>query len=85
MAGNQGAMLDTTKPTKPERWIPWNPSFIVTLKKIHNPTAMYAKRAECIRVPIDQPVGFDFEVGECVAPYEVTPLSWTGKGFDPQR
>ena len=57
------------KPTKPEKWIPWNPTFTVVLKKMNNPTAMYVKRAECIHIPIEQLVGFDLEVGECVAPY----------------
>ena len=51
------------------RWIPWNPTLRVTLKEIRKPIPMYMKRVS-LPVPVrDQPVGFDFEAGDWVAPY----------------
>jgi hypothetical protein len=51
------------------RWIPWNPTLRVTLKAIRKPIPMYMKRVS-LPVPVrDQPVGFDFEAGDWVAPY----------------
>lgn len=51
------------------RWIPWNPTLRITLKNIRKPIPMYHKRVS-LPVPIlSQPVGFDFEVGDWVAPY----------------
>jgi hypothetical protein len=50
------------------RWIPWNPTLRVILKEIRNPIPMYMKRVS-LPVPVrDQPVGFDFEAGDWVAP-----------------
>lgn len=51
------------------RWIPWNPTLRVTLKKIRKPIPMYTKRID-MPIPVqDHPVGFDFEVGDWVVPY----------------
>ncbi|MFA7054047.1 MAG: carboxypeptidase-like regulatory domain-containing protein [Kiritimatiellia bacterium] len=51
------------------RWIPWNPTLRVTLKEIRKPIPMYLKRVSLPMPVRDQPVGFDFEAGEWVAPY----------------
>lgn len=51
------------------RWIPWNPTLRVTLKEIRKPIPMYVK---CVSLPMpvqSQPIGFDFEAGDWVAPY----------------
>lgn len=51
------------------RNIPWNPTLRITLKEIRKPIPMYMKRVS-LPVPVrDQPVGFDFEAGDWVAPY----------------
>jgi len=51
------------------RNIPWNPTLRVTLKAIRKPIPMYMKRVSLPMPVRDQPVGFDFEAGEWVAPY----------------
>jgi len=52
------------------RWLPWNPTVTLVLKKKRNPGAMYAQRVEWIKVPVyDTPVGYDLEVGDWAAPY----------------
>lgn len=51
------------------RWIPWNPTFQITLKEMRKPIPMIAKKAK-IKIPKkNQPFGFDFEVGDLVEPY----------------
>jgi hypothetical protein len=51
------------------RWQPWNPTVTVVLKERRNPIAMYAKNFD-VRIPVlDQPVGFDLQRGDWVAPH----------------
>jgi hypothetical protein len=50
-------------------WQPWNPVVTVVLKEQRNPIPMYAKPVDTT-VPLrDSGVGFDFEVGDWVAPH----------------
>lgn len=52
------------------RWEPWNLKVKVVLKEKRNPVAMYAKRTDFIKVPaLDNPVGYDLEKGDWVAPH----------------
>ena len=51
------------------RWIPWNPTLQVTLKEIRKPIPMYVKKVEYKLPKYDVPLGFDFKVGDWVAPY----------------
>lgn len=51
------------------RWIPWNPVLQVTMKEIRKPIPMYVKKVECKLPKYDVPIGFDFKVGDWVAPY----------------
>jgi hypothetical protein len=51
------------------RWIPWDPMIHVTLKEIRKPIPMIAKRVET-KFPKDaKSMGFDFLVGDWVAPH----------------
>ena len=50
------------------RWMPLNQSLAVTLKKVRNPVPMYARSIYGLTIPCDQPVGFDLEIGDLVAP-----------------
>ncbi len=52
------------------RWEPWNPTAEVTLKKKHNPVAMFSNNTDIIKIPIvNEPAGYDLEKGDWVAPY----------------
>jgi len=53
------------------RWLPWNPTIEVELKRIVNPIPMYVKPYEKIIAPpeTDNQVGFDFQKGDWVQPY----------------
>ncbi len=51
------------------RWQPWNPTNTVTLKPIKNPVPMCVKKVEITMPLSDQPIGFDLEKGDLVAPY----------------
>jgi hypothetical protein len=52
------------------RWEPWNPTVEVKLRKIKNPVLMVVKRVESLKIPAwDEPLGFDLEKGDWVAPY----------------
>ena len=51
------------------RWQPWDPTNTMVLKRIKNPVPMYVKKVETIIPVLDQPVGFDLEKGDWVAPY----------------
>jgi hypothetical protein len=51
------------------RWEPWNPTIEVVLKKKRNPVGMYVGGG-IIQVPkFDEPIGYDLEKGDWVAPY----------------
>jgi hypothetical protein len=59
----------TSKSTLLNRWEPWNPTIEVVLKKKRNPVGMYMGGG-IIQVPrFDEPVGYDLEKGDWVAPY----------------
>jgi hypothetical protein len=51
------------------RWLPWNPTVEVPLKEKRNPVPMYTKTITSKMPVYDEPVGFDFEQGDWVAPY----------------
>lgn len=51
------------------RWQPWNPTNTVILKEKRNPIPMYAMFARAAIPVQDQPIGFDMEVGDWVAPF----------------
>jgi hypothetical protein len=50
-------------------WIPWNPTLEVTLKEIRKPIPMFAKKVETKFPKNLQSMGFDFLVGDWVAPH----------------
>jgi len=54
---------------KDGKWLPWNQTFEVTLKEKHNPIPMYVKNMEIILPKTDGSFGFDFQVGDLVAPH----------------
>lgn len=59
----------------PPKWTPYSPMIQVTLKRIINPIALFAKEVET-RVPADdKEIGFDLQAGDWVAPH--------GKGIKP--
>ncbi len=62
-------MQYTFREPKLGRWQPWNPELKVVLKKIGQPTAMYAKRVETYIPKLDEPVGYDLTIGDWVAPF----------------
>jgi hypothetical protein len=51
------------------RWIPWNPTFEVTLKEIRKPIPMIAKKFEFKLPEKAQTMGFDFLVGDWIPPH----------------
>lgn len=51
------------------RWMPWDPVIDVVLKPKKNPIPMYARRVEAEIPVLDEPVGYDLEKGDWVAPY----------------
>lgn len=51
------------------KWMPWNPTHTVTLKKKRNPVPMFARQVWNVHLPCDQPVGYDLEIGDCVVPH----------------
>lgn len=51
------------------RWLPWNPTLTVILKKIINPVPMYAKQVSA-EIPAEaKTVGFDLQEADWVAPH----------------
>ncbi len=51
------------------RWLPWNPTLTVVLKERRHPIPLYVKRVD-VRIPaMNQPLGFDLEKGDWVAPH----------------
>ncbi len=64
------------------RWQPWNPTIEVLLKRIKNPVPMYAKRLALSLPKLDEPVGYDFVMGDWVAPHgqgKVADVTFVGK------
>lgn len=61
---NEGQLLPPTYvPSK------WNQTIVLTLQKIIDPIAMYARRAQ-IEIPaLDKPIGFDLEKYDWIGPY----------------
>jgi hypothetical protein len=51
------------------RWIPWNPTLLVTLKEIRKPIQMHVKKVEFKLPEKAQKMGFDFLVGDWVPPH----------------
>ncbi|MBN2368331.1 hypothetical protein JXC34_04895 [Candidatus Woesearchaeota archaeon] len=52
-----------------KKWVPWNPTVEVILKKIKNPVPMYAKNLETKIPEIGKPIGFDLIKADWVEPY----------------
>jgi hypothetical protein len=50
-------------------WQPWNPTNTTILKEVKNPVPMYVKSLKTQIPVIGEPVGFDLEKGDWVAPY----------------
>jgi hypothetical protein len=68
-SGNFAVLKIGTRCLQNGRWIPWNPTIHVTLKEIRKPIPMIAKRVET-KFPKDtKSMGFDFLVGDWVAPH----------------
>ncbi|MEH0021729.1 MAG: Ig-like domain-containing protein [Desulfobacter sp.] len=66
--GFREVLKDYSKITR--QWQPWNPTGIIVLKDIRNPTQMYAKYTGYLDIPIlGKPVGYDLEIGSWVTPY----------------
>ncbi|MDF9832658.1 hypothetical protein M2103_000872 [Ereboglobus sp. PH5-5] len=57
------------KDVKLGRLTPENPELTVMLKKIINPVPMYVRKVALQTPELDKPIGFDFEVGDWIAPY----------------
>jgi hypothetical protein len=53
------------------KWQPWNPIYEVVLKKIINPVPMYAKLVDTKIPELNKDLGFDFIVGDWIAPYGI--------------
>jgi hypothetical protein len=51
------------------RWLPWNPTVALILKKIIRPVPMYARRLETEIPVLDDSVGFDLMEADWVAPH----------------
>ncbi len=51
------------------RWTPWNPEIEVTLKEHRHPIPLVLHTSEFRRKECGEPVGFDVEIGDWVAPY----------------
>ena len=51
------------------RWIPWNPTIEVVLKKKRNPIPMYVKKLDIMLPKKSEVFGFDFQVGDLVEPH----------------
>jgi len=63
--------LDESEKGLFNRWVPWNPTVEVILKEKRNPIPMYVGGTGGHKeIPIfDQPVGYDLEKNDWVAPY----------------
>ena len=51
------------------RWQPWNPTLEIKLKEKRNPIPMYARGLSIMLPKKGEAFGFDFKVGDLVAPY----------------
>ena len=51
------------------KWKPWNPTIALTLKEKRNPIPMYVKSIDIIVPRQNEAFGFDFQIGDLVAPY----------------
>lgn len=51
------------------KWQPWNPTVTVVVRRILNPTAMYAKRVEAVVPSANKACGYDLVVGDWVVPF----------------
>ena len=56
---------------KDGRWIPWNPTVEVVIKRIRRPVDMYVKdQGGGMELPLaGVPMGYDLSVGDLIAPY----------------
>lgn len=67
---------------KDNRWQPWNPTFVVVMKKMVNPIPLYAKRVRTELPVLKGPVGYDLMAGDWVAPHGkgvVSDMVFTGR------
>lgn len=58
----------TFQESKDGRWLPWNPTVEVVLKRIINPVPMYARKVNVEIPEIGKPCGYDLAVGDWVTP-----------------
>ena len=68
---NPGAAKGKPSEWQKRRWEPWNPTVILTVVKRGPGKPMYAKRLSTVSFPdsaIQQPMGYDLEVGDWTAP-----------------
>jgi hypothetical protein len=63
-------MKSDTRCVQNGRWIPWNPTFLVTLKEMRKPIPMVAKTFEGA-LPKNEEIGFDCIVGDLLMPYGI--------------
>ena len=55
--------------TPSNRWLPWDATFTTILRPKVKPISMYARRVESAVPAVDQPCGFDLEIGDWVMPH----------------
>ena len=67
-AGKECAERDKLTPWK-IKWIPWNPTVTVVLKKIRNPIPMKVRKIEIILPSRDKYYPFDLDIGDWVEPH----------------
>lgn len=66
--GGESSKAYYASKVKDGRWLPWNPTILVVLKKVRNPVRMILSY-EHVRIPrMDEPLGFDLEKHDWVAP-----------------
>lgn len=51
------------------QWLPWNPTLVTIMRPIGKPVALYAKKVETKIPAVDEPCGYDLEVGDWAMPY----------------
>lgn len=67
-AGKECAERDKLIPWK-IRWIPWNPTVTVVLKKIRNPIPMKVREVKVVLPGLENYYPFDLDVGDWVEPH----------------